>query len=85
MMEQLADRLNQNRQQRGAPQIETTESKIVVGSNGEILDICPRERGKSERIIEEFMLIANEAAASLGRKLGLPFVYRVHEAPDSEK
>ena len=85
MMERLADVLLQNKKSRGAPEIETTESKILVGEDGSVQNVCPRERGKSERIIEEFMLLANEAAASLGRRLDIPFVYRIHEAPDKEK
>lgn len=84
-MEQLADILTANRKNRGAPEIDTTESKIIIGEDGSVSDIKPRERGKSERIIEEFMLLANQAAAALGRKLDLPFVYRVHEPPSPEK
>lgn len=84
-MEQLADILTANRKGRGAPDIDTTESKILIGEDGAVSDIKPRERGKSERMIEEFMLLANQAAAALGRKLELPFVYRVHEPPSPEK
>lgn len=84
IMDELADILISNRKKRGAPEIETTESKLIIDN-----DICqgvkPRTRGKSEMIIEEFMLTANEAAARLAREKEVPFVYRVHESPSPEK
>lgn len=84
IMDELADILIANRKKRGAPEIETTESKLIIEN-----DICqgvkPRTRGKSEMIIEEFMLTANEAAARLARENEVPFVYRVHESPSPEK
>ncbi|MCI7803591.1 MAG: ribonuclease R [Oscillospiraceae bacterium] len=84
IMDELADILIANRKKRGAPEIETTESKLIIDN-----DICqgvkPRTRGKSEMIIEEFMLTANEAAARLAREKEVPFVYRVHESPSPEK
>lgn len=84
IMDELADILIANRKRRGAPEIETTESKLIIEN-----DICegvkPRTRGKSEMIIEEFMLTANEAAARLAREKEVPFVYRVHESPSPEK
>lgn len=84
LMDELADILIANRKKRGAPEIETTESKLIINN-----DICegvkPRARGKSEMIIEEFMLTANEAAARLAREKDAPFVYRVHESPSPEK
>lgn len=84
LMDELADILIANRKRRGAPEIETTESKLIINN-----DICegvkPRTRGKSEMIIEEFMLTANEAAARLAREKEVPFVYRVHESPSPEK
>lgn len=69
LMEQLADILHQNRINRGTPEIETRESKILMDGD-DVADIRPRTRGKSERMIEEFMLMANEAAAALGRQAG---------------
>lgn len=84
LMEQLADILYANRIKRGAPEIETRESKIVMNGE-EVAEIALRSRGRSEQTIEEFMLTANQAAAMLGRKLALPFVYRVHEPPVPEK
>ncbi len=85
LMKEVADLLYKNKQNRGAPEIETNESKIILDENGKVADIKLRERGESERIIEEFMLLANQAAAHLARENELPFVYRVHEDPSIEK
>lgn len=73
------------KQERGAPQIITEESKILVDKNGHIVDIKKRVSGEAEGLIEECMLLANEAAAKLALKNHLPFVYRVHEKPAAEK
>ena len=81
---ELADILILNRRKRGAPEIETSESKLII-DNGMCREIVPRTRGKSEMIIEEFMLTANEAAARTAHENDIPFVYRVHEAPSPEK
>ncbi len=85
VMLELAEILEKNRQNRGAPEIDTVETKIITDENGVCIDVKPRERGVAERIIEEFMLIANNAAAALAMKEKIPFVYRVHEAPPAEK
>ena len=85
IMRELAEILEKNREQRGAPEIDTVESKIITDENGVCIDIKPRERGVSEKIIEEFMLIANNSAAALAMKEKIPFVYRIHEAPPAEK
>lgn len=85
IMRELAEILEKNREQRGAPEIDTVESKIITDENGVCIDIKPRERGVSEKIIEEFMLIANNSAAALAMKEKMPFVYRIHEAPPAEK
>jgi len=85
IMRELAEILEKNRENRGAPEIDTVESKIITDSNGICVDIKPRDRGVSEKIIEEFMLIANNSAAALAMKEKIPFVYRIHEAPPAEK
>ncbi len=85
VMLELAEILEKNRENRGAPDIDTPEAKIVTDENGVCVDVKQRERGVAERIIEEFMLIANNAAASLAMKEKIPFVYRVHEPPAPEK
>ncbi len=84
-MRELAEILYKNRINRGAPEIDTPETKIVTDENGVCVDVKQRERGTAEKIIEEFMLMANKAAASLGMREEIPFVYRVHEPPAEEK
>ena len=85
LMNELADKLIARKKLRSAPEIETNESKLLIGEDGICYDVMPRERGKSERIIEEFMLTANEAAAKLAKEKKVPFVYRIHEAPPEAK
>lgn len=85
VMRELAEILEKNRENRGAPEIDTVESKIITNADGICIDIKPRDRGVSEKIIEEFMLIANNSAAALAMKEKIPFVYRIHEAPPAEK
>ncbi len=84
-MKKLADILTENKRRRGAPEIDTAESKIVLDENGKTADIVLRERGASEIMIEEFMLMANEAAAKAAKLKHLPFVYRIHEPPTPQK
>lgn len=85
LMEELAAILTENKIKRGAPQIETSESKLIINEEDFCVDIKARERGKSELIIEEFMLMANQSAATLGKMQAVPFVYRIHENPSLEK
>lgn len=85
VMNELADKLIAKRKKRHAPELDTVESKLILNDEGVCIGAVPRERGKSERIIEEFMLTANEAAAKLAREKQVPFVYRVHEAPPEAK
>ncbi len=85
LMNELFDILKKNRVQRGAPEIDSKESKIICDENGICCDIKERTRGISEGIIEEFMLCANNCSAKLAMDKLIPFVYRVHEAPDPDK
>ena len=85
LMSELANILSFNKKERGAPQLETSESKLIINEDDYCVDVKPRSRGESEEIIEDFMLMANEAAANLARKNDLPFVYRIHEDPSLEK
>jgi ribonuclease R len=85
IMDELADILIANRKKRGCPEIETSESKLIISENDVCVDVQARTRGKSEMIIEEFMLMANQSSANLARTMGIPFVYRVHEVPPIEK
>lgn len=85
LMKELADILNAKKLSRGAPQLETAESKLVISPEDKCVDVVLRTRGRSEEMIEDFMLAANECAARFGLENELPFVYRVHEPPSDEK
>lgn len=85
LMNELADILIAKKKRRNAPEIETTESKLIIDGNGVCCAVVPRERGKAEQIIEEFMLTANECSAKLAREKKVPFVYRIHETPPEAK
>ena len=85
VMQQLYEKRLALRQKRGGMDIGTVEAKFILDDNGRCVDIVKRERGVSECMIEEFMLLANQCAANAGRVNRVPFVYRVHEAPDAER
>ena len=84
-MNELAHALYKRRIERGALELDIPEAQITVDENGRPVAIQYRERGESEKLIEEFMLQANEAVAEYMCKRGFPTVYRVHENPDPEK
>lgn len=84
-MEKLATLLNKHRMKRGAIDFDFKESKITLSENGKPIDVCAYERGISNRIIEEFMLICNETVSEQMFWTNTPFIYRVHENPDPEK
>ena len=85
VMDELYRKRMELRKKRGGMDIESTEAKFIMDESGRCVDIVKRERGTSECMIEEFMLLANQCAANAGRTNKVPFVYRVHEAPDAEK
>lgn len=85
VMKELADILKGNRIHRGAPQISTAESALIIDENDYCIDVKPHESGITQELIEDFMLCANECAARFGAENGLPFVYRVHENPPPDK
>lgn len=83
--EKLARILMKRRQRRGAIDFDFPEAKIILNGNGEVVDIKHYERRISNKMIEEFMLVANETVAEHFYWLQLPFVYRIHETPSAEK
>ncbi|MBF0787894.1 MULTISPECIES: ribonuclease R [unclassified Streptococcus] len=84
-MVRLHETLETMRFRRGALNFDTNEAKIIVNKDGMPVDIQLRQRGIAERMIESFMLIANETVAEHFSKLDLPFIYRVHEEPKVDK
>lgn len=85
LMLEMAEVLKKKRHLRGSIEFDVKEAKIKVDETGFPIDIIYRNRGVSEEIIEEFMLLANETVAEHFEKLRLPFIYRVHERPNAEK
>ncbi len=84
-MAQLAKRLEARRKNRGSLELETQESYILCDSMGRPVDIVARHQGQSEKLIEEFMLAANETVAKHLFDCHRPAVYRVHEKPSQDK
>lgn len=84
-MAELAQILREKRTARGAIDFDFKESKVLVNEEGWPTDILLRERTVAERLIEEFMLVANETVAEHFHWMELPFIYRIHEDPKPEK
>ena len=84
-MEKLAIILRSKRSKKGAIDFDVDEAKVIVDKKGKPTDVVLRTRGISERIIEEFMLVANETVAEHFFWLQVPFIYRVHEHPKKKK
>lgn len=84
-MEALHGTLEKMRQVRGAIAFDDREAKILVSDQGKPEEIILRTRGVGEKLIESFMLLANETVARHYSQLKLPFIYRIHEQPKEEK
>ena len=84
-MRELHQILEEMRIRRGAISFEDREAKILVEPDGQPTDILLRSRGVGERLIESFMLAANETVAEHFNKRNFPFIYRIHEQPKEEK
>lgn len=85
IMEGLSKTLRIDRSKRGSIDFDFPESKILLNKKGVPVKIMPYERGTAQKMIEDFMLLANETVASHFYWLESPFVYRVHGTPDPEK
>lgn len=88
MFEQMAELsriLRTRRKQRGSIDFDFPETKMILDENGRPIEIRPYERNVATKLIEDFMLLANETVAEEYFWRELPFLYRTHEAPDEEK
>lgn len=85
LMQELALILRDKRMRRGAIDFDFDEVKVIVDDLGHPTDVVPRPRSIAERIIEEFMLAANETVAEHFHWLNAPFVYRIHEEPEFDR
>lgn len=85
LMEELAKILQNRRNKNGCLNLNIPETKIVFDEQGKVIDIKKYELSFANEIIEQFMLTANEEIAETFNKIGLPFIYRVHEGPDLDK
>ena len=84
-MKELSDILRERRKKRGSIDFDFPESKIILKENGEPVEIGPYDRNPAHKIIEDFMLMANETIAEDYFWQDVPFEYRVHGGPDREK
>ena len=85
LMHELAKIVRKKRTAQGSIDFDTDEAKILADENGKAIDVILRERGEGEKLIEDFMIIANETVASHVYWMNLPFIYRVHGTPKEEK
>ena len=85
LMAELAKILRAEKVSRGYIDFGLDEAKIIQDKNGKAIDVVKRERGVGENLIEDFMIAANETIATHISNMDLPFIYRVHDVPNSEK
>ncbi len=84
-MQELAHILRQNKERKGYIDFEIEEAKIIVDEDGKAIDVTLRNRGEGEKLIEDFMIAANETVASHFYHMDYPLIYRVHGEPSEEK
>ncbi len=84
-MNELAHILRKEKESRGYIDFDLDEAEIVQDCNGKAIDVVKREREDGEKLIEDFMIAANETVASHIYNMDLPFIYRVHGTPNNEK
>lgn len=82
---ELAHILKQRSRDMGTMDFESGESQFVLDENGVCIDVKPRVQGEAEGVIEQLMIVANQAAAKIAKEEHLPFVYRIHENPDPDR
>lgn len=82
---ELAEILIDSSEKRGNLTFAETESSFELDQNGVCKSVTPRARGFTEKLIEQFMITANESVAAFAKKKKIPFIYRVHEAPNAER
>ena len=85
LMLDLAHILRKNKENRGYIDFDIDESKIIVDDKGKAIDVTLRYRGEGEKLIEDFMIVANETVATHIYYMELPFIYRIHGEPNEEK
>ncbi len=85
LMSELAEILRKNKVSKGYIDFDLDEAKIIQNEEGEAIDVVLRERGTGEKLIEDFMIAANETVARHITYMEYPFIYRVHGEPNEEK
>lgn len=85
LMHELSKILRQEKINRGYIDFGIDEAKVIQDENGKAIDIVKRVQGTGEKLIEDFMIAANETVATHISNLDLPFIYRVHDLPNAEK
>ena len=85
LMHELSKMLRQEKINRGYIDFGIDEAKVIQDENGKAIDIVKRVQGTGEKLIEDFMIAANETVATHISNMDLPFIYRVHDLPNAEK
>ena len=84
-MLELSKKIRKKRSFKGAIDFDRDEANIILDEDGKVIDIKLRDRGESERVIEDFMILANECVASLTNQNKIPSLYRIHDKPNANK